>query len=185
MREYAVEESGDGFAQSREMFGSLVATLAGSEVMELAHGELEEQLQVRGRELLRCLLQDHLSLRAVATTIADQATHADLSATRRKNLDRCVDYLTNNADYLHDDHALDAGWPIATGIIEGACRHLIKDRMDITGARWGLPGAEAILKLRALTSNGDFTDSWNYHLKREHHRIHQTHYTTDTTPQAA
>ena len=48
------------------------------------------------------------------------------------------------------------GWPIATGVIEGACRHLVKDRMDITGARWGLPGAEAILKLRALLSNGDF-----------------------------
>jgi hypothetical protein len=61
-------------------------------------------------------------------------------------------------------------------LIEGACRHLIKDRMDITGARWGLPGAEAILKLRALTSNGDFNDYWNYHLKREHQRIHQTRY---------
>ena len=127
----------------------------------------------------------HGNATQVATAIADQATHADLSTTRRKNLNRCVDYLTNNADYLHYNHALDHGWPIATGIIEGACRHLIKDRMDITGARWGLPGAEAILKLRALTSNGDFTDYWNYHLKREHHRIHQTRYTTDTIPQAA
>jgi hypothetical protein len=48
--------------------------------------------------------------------------------------------------------------------------------MDITGARWGLSGAEAILKLRALTSNGDFTNYWDYHLEREHHRIHQTRY---------
>ncbi|MBV9026735.1 MAG: hypothetical protein JO362_23725, partial [Streptomycetaceae bacterium] len=47
-------------------------------------------------------------------------------------------YLTNKADYLHYDTALAAGWPIATGIIEGACRHLVKDRLDITGARWGL-----------------------------------------------
>jgi hypothetical protein len=112
----------------------------------------------------------------VATAIADQASAANLSTTRRKNLDRCVTYLTNNADYLHYDHALDKGWPIATGIIEGACRHLVKDRMDITGARWALPGAEAILKLRALTSNDDFSDYWNYHLNREHHRIHQTRY---------
>jgi hypothetical protein len=64
----------------------------------------------------------------VATAIADQATHADLSATGRKNLDRCVDYLTSKADYLHYDQALDAGWPIATGIIDRTCRHLIKDR---------------------------------------------------------
>jgi hypothetical protein len=116
----------------------------------------------------------------VATAIADQATQANLSATRRKNLDRCVDYLTNNADHLHYDHALAQGWPIATGIIEGACRHLIKDRMDITGARWDLPGAEAILKLRALTSNGDFNDYWDYHLEREHQRNHQTRYQQPT-----
>jgi hypothetical protein len=122
----------------------------------------------------------HGNATQVATTIADQATHAQLSATRRKNLDRCVDYLTNNADHLHYDQALAKGWPIATGIIEGACRHLIKDRMDITGARWGLPGAEAILKLRALTSNGDFNDYWTYHLNREHHRNHQTHYQQPT-----
>jgi hypothetical protein len=126
------------------------------------------------------LLQGNAS--TVAAAITDQATRADLPAARRKNLDRCVDYLTSKADYLRYDQALAAGWPIATGIIEGACRHLIKDRMDITGARWSLPGAEAILKLRALTSNNDFTNYWTYHLSREHHRTHQTRY---TTPNAA
>ncbi len=60
--------------------------------------------------------------------------------------------------------------------IEGACRHLIGDRLDITGARWGLAGAEAILKLRALVSTGDFDTYWRYHLQREHHRVHHTHY---------
>lgn len=64
------------------------------------------------------------------------------------------------------DHptALDQGWPIATGIIEGACRLLAKDRVDLTGARWGLHGAEAILKLRASHSNGDFNTYWDCHL---------------------
>ena len=57
--------------------------------------------------------------------------------------------------YLGYDHALRQGWPIATGVIEGACRHRVKDRMDITAARWSLAGAEAILRLRALISNGD------------------------------
>ena len=51
--------------------------------------------------------------------------------------------------------ALAEGWPIATGVIEGACRHLVQDRMGITGARWGLPGAQAILWLRAIRANGD------------------------------
>ena len=60
--------------------------------------------------------------------------------------------------YLGYATALQKGWPIATGIIEGACRHIVKDRMDITGARWGLEGAEAILKLRAVIATGDYPD---------------------------
>lgn len=68
--------------------------------------------------------------------------------------------------------ALSSGWPIATGAIEGACRHLIGDRLDITGARWGLAGAEAILKLRALSDNGDFDEYWTHHLAREHERLY-------------
>jgi hypothetical protein len=71
---------------------------------------------------------------------------------------------------------LAAGWPIATGVIEGACRHLIGDRLDITGARWGLPGAEAILKLRAMIANGDFDTYWRFHLAQDHRRVHQTRY---------
>ena len=67
--------------------------------------------------------------------------------------------LENKQGYLDYATALKKGWPIATGIIEGACRHIVKDRMDITGARWGLEGAEAILKLRALIATGDFEAS--------------------------
>ena len=76
----------------------------------------------------------------------------------RKPADEAANYLTNKAPYLDYPTALTNGWPIATGIVEGACRHLVKDRMDITGARWGLAGAEAILKLRAIKANGDFDD---------------------------
>ena len=54
---------------------------------------------------------------------------------------------------------------MASGLIEGACRWLVKDRMEVTGARWGLEGAEAVLKLRALVGNGDFDDYFTYHLK--------------------
>ena len=70
----------------------------------------------------------------------------------------CATYLSNKRPYLDYLTALQQGWPITTGVIEGACRHLVKDRMDLSGARWGLDGAGAILKLRALRSNGDFED---------------------------
>ncbi|WP_371105982.1 MULTISPECIES: hypothetical protein [Streptomyces] len=61
-------------------------------------------------------------------------------------------------------------------MIEGARRHLVKDRMDITGARWGLAGAEAVLRLRTVISNGDFEEYWKYHAQREHLRIHAIRY---------
>jgi hypothetical protein len=57
--------------------------------------------------------------------------------------------------------------------------------MDITGARWGLPGAEAILKLRAIRSNGDFDEYWKYHLDKEQQRVHQSRYANGAIPQAA
>ena len=107
-----------------------------------------------------------------AAEITAETEAAGLAAGQRTGADACVRYLTGKEDYLHYDQALAAGWPIATGVIEGACRHLIGDRLDITGARWGLDGAEAILTLRALISNGDFGDYWRFHLAREHQRLY-------------
>jgi hypothetical protein len=56
--------------------------------------------------------------------------------------------------------------------------------MDITGARWGLDGAEAILKLRALCSNGDFDEYFTFHLAQEHQRIHTSRYLNGSVPAA-
>src|SRR5215203_4154326 len=95
---------------------------------------------------------------------------------RTRGADTAATYLTNKRPYLDYPTALEAGWPIATGVIEGACRHLVQDRMDLTGARWGLDGAKAILKLRALRSNGDFDTYWAYHLAQERQRVHQARY---------
>ena len=58
-------------------------------------------------------------------------------------------------------------------MIEGACRYLVKDRMEITGARWGLEGGEAVLTLRALVINGDFDAYWEFHETQDSQRNHQ------------
>ena len=92
----------------------------------------------------------------VAASMRRAATVAGLSRDSRKPVDTCADYLLKYAPYLHYDRYLAAGYPIATGVIEGACRHLVRDRMELTGARWRLVGAEAVLKLRALRASGDF-----------------------------
>lgn len=112
----------------------------------------------------------------VAAGIRRRATTYGYTGAERDGADECARYLTVKAPYLDYATALAKGWPIATGIIEGACRHIVKDRMDITGARWGLDGAEAILRLRALIANGDFDDYFAYHLRKEHERIHRTLY---------
>ena len=99
-----------------------------------------------------------------------------LSQARRTIAARTAAYLEANAPHLDYPAALAAGWPIATGVIEGACRYLVKDRMDITGARWGVETAEAILQLRAITANGDWDHYWAFHLAREHERNHPARY---------
>jgi hypothetical protein len=121
----------------------------------------------------------------VAATIRDQASEADLSRAQRKGADEAATYLTSKAPYLDYPKALASGWPIATGVIEGACRHIVADRFDVTGARWSLAGAEAILKLRALRSNGDWDNYWTWHLAQERRRVHETRYLHSSLPRAA
>ncbi|MFI0243046.1 ISKra4 family transposase [Streptomyces sp. NPDC016845] len=107
-----------------------------------------------------------------ATEITAQAEQCRLRGAKREAVDACTGYLTGHLEQLGYDTALAAGWPIATGAIEGACRHLIGDRLDITGARWGLTGAEAILKLRALHDNDNLDQYWTSHLAQEHERLY-------------
>ena len=128
-------------------------------------------------QLLRVL---HGRAKAVAATLASVAAktranprtrHLDLAGT-----DKAVTYLTNNHKHMRYDKALAAGWPIATGMIEGACRFVIEDRFGITGARWSPDGAEDILKLRAVVVNGDLDDYMNYYKERYRDERHLARY---------
>lgn len=108
----------------------------------------------------------------IAAGIRRSATLQGLTQKERENADKCADYLLKYRPYLHYDQYLQKGYPIASGVIEGACRHLICDRMDITGARWRLDRAEAVLKIRALRSSGDFNEYWKFHKTQEFKRNH-------------
>lgn len=117
----------------------------------------------------------------VAALIRRTAASLDLTGDKRQRASDAAGYLLAKRPYLDYRTALANGWPIATGVIEGACRHLIKDRMDITGARWGLTSAEAILQLKAVTANGDFDAYWAFHLRQEHQRVHTSRYAHPNT----
>lgn len=137
------------------------------------HGDTpkaEDWVLERALKLLQGKVSD------VAAGIRRSATLQGLKAKKRKAADRCADFFLNNKHYMKYDVCLKKGYPIATGVIEGACKHLVKERMGITGARWGLRGAESILKLRSLYQSGDFDEYWNFHERREFERNHAAQY---------
>jgi hypothetical protein len=111
------------------------------------------------------------------TQLAGQ--HPPRHSEHAKNIRKVLGYLTAKLPYLDYPRALQAGWPVATGVIEGACRHLVQDRMGITGARWSTSGAQAILWLRVIAANGDHDPYWTWHLQQEHQRNHLSRYSND------
>jgi hypothetical protein len=111
-----------------------------------------------------------------AAAMRRSATMRKLGDVEREPVDECADYLLKYQPYLRYDEALESGLPITTGVVEGACRHLVKDRMAITGARWGLGGGEAVLRLRALALTGDLDDYLEFHKARELERNHLSRY---------
>jgi len=115
----------------------------------------------------------HGQVRSIVSNLRCWATVQGLSPKQREPIDQCTTSLANHLPYLTYPDSLAKGYPIATGVIEGACRSLVKDRMEITGARWGLEGGEAVLKLRALAINGDLDAYWEFHETQEYQRNHQ------------
>lgn len=133
------------------------------------------------RERLLKLLEGKVG--DVAAGIRRSATLRTLEQSVREPVDECANYLLKYKAHLRYHHVLAAGLPIATGVIEGACRHLVKDRMELTGAKWRLQSAEAVLKLRALQCSGDFDEYWIFHQQQELSRNHTSRYAHQRIPQ--
>jgi hypothetical protein len=118
----------------------------------------------------------------VAKSLRGMIERHGLDAKSGAPVRKCINYLVKNGRWLHYDRTLAGGLPIATGVIEGACRYLVQDRMGRTGARRSLTGAEAILRLRKLKTSGDFDDYWQFHLAQEHDRVHRSRYADGDIP---
>lgn len=121
---------------------------------------------------------------SVAAGLRRLASLRELRVKERAPLDKCANYLSKYREYLRYDEYLQAGYPIATGVIEGACRYLVKDRMERTGARWRLACAEAVLRLRSLRASGDWEEYWAFHLQQEYQRHHAAAYADGHVPVA-
>jgi hypothetical protein len=134
------------------------------------HREGSPELEQWVLEHLRRILEGKVS--TVVAGLRRSATRRGLTASQRRPLDQGAKYLLNHKDMMDHPRLLALGAPISTGVVEGTCRSLVNDRMDLTGARWSLAGAEAVLGLRAVRQNGDWDDYWDFHLSQDLHRNH-------------
>jgi hypothetical protein len=121
-------------------------------------------------ERLRRLLEGKVD--SVIRGMRYQSTQRGLKGSKRKTVKGAADYFEHNRARMKYDEYLAAGYPIGSGVVEGACRHLVKDRMERTGMRWVPSGAQAMLDLRGTYLNGDWNAFWEYHVEHEDQRLY-------------
>ena len=97
----------------------------------------------------------------------------EASGPKRKVVRSAVEYLANNREHMRYDEYLAAGYPIGSGVAEGACRHLVKDRMEQTGMRWTVEGAQAMLYVRALYLNDQWEEFLEFRAEQEQTRLYR------------
>jgi hypothetical protein len=116
--------------------------------------------------------------------IADFRHMAQKSKTRaaqRQQLNKTANYFERNLPFMDYPTYLANGWPIASGVIEGACRHFVKDRCELSGMRWNQTGAENLLRLRAVAENDDWDAYHNYRKQQRYTRLYGS---PDPNPEA-
>ena len=109
---------------------------------------------------------------AVIRGLRWKGTHAGFGKKKQKELEVICRYLQNNAHRMRYDEYLAAGYPIASGVIEGACRYLVKDRMERTGMRWVLDGAQSMLSLRSIFLSGLWDEFTRFRIEKERLRLY-------------
>src|SRR4051794_11020351 len=119
---------------------------------------------------LRMLLDGKVGL--VIGGLRQTLTKRRLRGSPRKTVREVINYFDRNRRRMRYDEYLAAGYPIGSGVIEGACRHLVKDRLERAGMRWHPDGAQAMLDLRATYLNGEWKAFWSYHVEQEDDRLY-------------
>jgi hypothetical protein len=129
----------------------------------------EQQEAFAQDRLLRIL---HGEVLGVVKGLRRMATQNALGGKSLKEIATVCNYFENNAHRMQYHLYLQAGYPIASGVIEGACRHLIKDRMEHAGMRWKLAGAEAMLNVRAVMASSEWEEFGSWRQLEEAKRVH-------------
>jgi len=136
----------------------------------LFHREGSQQAEQFVRKRLLKVLQGQAG--RVLGGLRQMATKHKLRGTPKKRLRSICDFLEANLHRMQYNEYLAAGYPIATGVIEGACRHVIKDRMERAGMRWKVPGAQAMLQLRTVAANDHWRQFQDFRIRHETSRLY-------------
>jgi hypothetical protein len=131
------------------------------------HREGTDEAQAFVNERLRALLEG--KVKAVITGLRSLSRR---HARQRSTLRRVANYFANNQEHMRYDEYLAKVYPIGSGVAEGACRHLVKDRMEQTGMHWKIPGAQAMLYLRAIYLNGEWENYMAYRIAKEQQELY-------------
>jgi hypothetical protein len=108
----------------------------------------------------------------VISGFRQMATKQNMAKTKLKKLERACHYLEKNLSRMRYNEYLKNGYQIASGVIEGACRHFVKDRMERAGMRWSIDGAQSMLNMRSTYLNDDWDDFTQYRMKKEIERLY-------------
>lgn len=142
------------------------------QVASALYGQDSPDRQAWVLEHTRILLNGQAS--SLATRFRQLAQEKGRTASQRKILQKVANYYENNQAYMDYATYLQHGWPIASGVIEGVCRHFVKDRMELSGMRWSIDGAENLLHLRAVAENNDWDDYHRFRKQQRQRRLYQS-----------
>jgi hypothetical protein len=136
----------------------------------LFHPEKSPEAEGFVRERLLRVLRG--GVKDVVRGLRQMGTKRGLKGSKKKALRVLCAYLEKNAERMRYDEYLSKGYPIASGVIEGACRHLVKDRMERAGMHWTMTGAQAMLDVRSVYVNGAWEEYQAYRIGRETERLY-------------
>lgn len=129
-----------------------------------------KQAEAYARKLIQRVLDNDVT--GVIETLRRKGRYEKLTGDSLDELNKVCGYLTNKAAYMNYKDYLEQGYPIASGVIEGACRNVVKDRMEHSGMRWGMKGAHAMLSLRSIHLSGLWDDFIAFHIQQETLRLY-------------
>ena len=138
------------------------------------HGEKGAKRNVWVEDKLRSLLRGDVG--RVLGGLRQMRTKGRITDAQAAVLTKTITYFENHRHMMTYDEYLAKGYPVATGLVEGVCNSLVNNRMEQSGMRWSLSGAEAMLQQRAVKSNGDWADFWSYRIECERDRLYPATY---------